>query len=281
MKIYYYKKDLITCLQPFITERKSIGFIPTMGALHRGHISLIERAALENEVVVVSIFVNPTQFNNADDLAKYPRTLQSDISKIEATCPSVILYAPEADDVYDGMIASEYFDFEGLDRVMEGEFRPGHFQGVATVVKRLFEIVRPNRAYFGEKDYQQLLIIHKMVQQVRLDVDIIPCPIIRSKSGLALSSRNARLSKKAIKQAAEIYQILSHARQLFSELEPNEVSKWVENEFANRKYFELEYFTIANSETLQPIDEKKEKQTYRAFVAVYIENVRLIDNVEF
>lgn len=281
MKIYTHQNELKQAIGSYKKSGKTIGFVPTMGALHQGHLQLIENASQENDITVVSIFVNPTQFNNAEDLEKYPRTLQADAEKIENLNPNVLVYAPEAKDIYGENVASDKFDFEGLDAVMEGAFRPGHFDGVGTVVKKLFEIVTPNKAYFGEKDYQQLLIIKKMVQQTELNVQIVPCPIVRDKNGLALSSRNQRLSNPMLTKAPFIYQTLLQAKVMFATQSPTEVKQWVEERFKNQPDFELEYFIIADADTLQSFDYKEENKKYRAFIAVYAEGVRLIDNILF
>ncbi|HRN98664.1 MAG TPA: pantoate--beta-alanine ligase, partial [Flavobacterium sp.] len=195
---------------------KSIGFVPTMGALHQGHLSLINNSLQENDVTVVSIFVNPTQFNNADDLAKYPRTLDADVAKIKSISPEVIVFAPSVDDMYPQKTQSDQFDFDGLEHQMEGRFRPGHFDGVGTIVKRLFEIVKPTRAYFGEKDFQQLQIVRKLVSKYKIPVQIVGCPIHREPNGLAMSSRNERLSAQQREQASFIYKVLEQAKHYFA-----------------------------------------------------------------
>ena len=216
MKIFNKKLDLQQFLAPFYLEKKAVGLVPTMGALHEGHLSLIQKALSENDIVVVSIFVNPTQFNNAEDLEKYPRNLSGDIKTIERLSQEVVIFAPEISEMYESTPKAISFDFGGLDKVMEGKFREGHFQGVATIVEKLFELVKPTRAYFGEKDYQQILIIKSMLEQRKLPVTLVPCPIVREKSGLAMSSRNERLSPEGRKQAAFIYSVLQEAQKLFT-----------------------------------------------------------------
>lgn len=269
-------------LQKFLQNSEAkIGFVPTMGALHEGHLSLIDRALQENERVVVSIFVNPTQFNNKEDLQKYPRMLDADCQKIWQLNKDVIIFAPEIDDVYGEDVVSEVFDFQGLDLVMEGSFRPGHFDGVGTIVKKLFQIVQPHNAYFGEKDYQQFLIIKKMVEQTQLPVNVIPCPIIREENGLAMSSRNLRLSQTAREKSALIFRTLQKSKEMYrSGIDFNEIQQEVEKIFTQNPDFQLEYFSIANAETLQISHKKENGQTYRAFITAYIENIRLIDNIE-
>lgn len=279
MKIYTEKNSLKKDLTILKSEGKTIGFVPTMGALHEGHLSLMTKALGENDILVVSIFVNPTQFNNAEDLEKYPRTLEKDVEQISALESEILIYAPSPEDIYGEDVSSEKFDFEGLDKVMEGISRPGHFDGVGTVVKKLFEIVTPDIAYFGEKDYQQLLIIKKMVEQTGLPVKVVGCPIIREANGLALSSRNQRLSDTMREKASFIYKVLVEAKEKFEKQSPESVTCWVQEVFDSHTDFQLEYFTIANADTLQSTTEKEKNQNYRAFIVVYAEGVRLIDNI--
>lgn len=281
MKVYKHRKELETAISDLKKAGKTIGFVPTMGALHDGHLSLIFKSLEENDVSVMSIFVNPTQFNNTEDLEKYPRTLDADVQKVAKVSEKVIIYAPDVMDIYGEDVISEKFDFDGLDKIMEGAFRPGHFDGVATIVKKLFQIVRPNKAYFGEKDFQQLAIIKKMVQQTQLDVQVIGCPIVRDSNGLALSSRNERLSNQMKLQASYIYQVLQSSKKQFETTSVQEVEKWVKTQFECKENFDLEYFTIADNDTLMPITEKQNGKKYRAFIVVFVEGVRLIDNIEF
>ncbi|MDO5106308.1 pantoate--beta-alanine ligase [Capnocytophaga sp.] len=279
MKIYTQQNELKNRISNEKKSGKTIGFVPTMGALHEGHLSLIIKSIKENDITVTSIFVNPTQFNNSDDLKKYPRTLEADVQMIKKISNEVLIYAPDPEDIYGNNVVSEKFDFNGLDKIMEGAFRAGHFDGVGTVVKKLFEIVMPNKAYFGEKDFQQLLIIKQMVIQTKLPVEVIPCPIVRDKNGLALSSRNQRLSPQRQEEAAHIYKTLTKAQELFKTQTSSQVEKWVKSQFENKKGFDLEYFTITSEDNLAPIDEKQPNQTYRFFIAVYVDGVRLIDNL--
>ena len=279
MKIFNKKLDLQQFLAPFYLEKKAVGLVPTMGALHEGHLSLIQKALSENDIVVVSIFVNPTQFNNAEDLEKYPRNLSGDIKTIERLSQEVVIFAPEISEMYESTPKAISFDFGGLDKVMEGKFREGHFQGVATIVEKLFELVKPTRAYFGEKDYQQILIIKSMLEQRKLPVTLVPCPIVREKSGLAMSSRNERLSPEGRKQAAFIYSVLQEAQKLFTTASVAEVEAFVKEQFSQKKGFDLEYFTITKADTLEEVKEKKSSESYRAFITVYVEGVRLIDNI--
>ncbi len=279
MHIFYGKAPLIAHLNSSQFIDSTIGFVPTMGALHDGHLALMERSIRENEYTVVSIFVNPTQFNNPEDLAKYPRTLEEDVRKITALNPEVIVYAPSVDDIYDGKPVSQSFDFDGLENQMEGKFRPGHFDGVGTIVKRLFEIVTPTHAYFGEKDFQQLQIVKKLVAKNQLPVTIIGCPIYREANQLAMSSRNERLSPDERNQAGIIYQTLLQAKILFQNETIESAIQLVQQTFENHPLFDLEYFVIADEETLLSSNTKEENKKYRAFIAVFVNNIRLIDTI--
>lgn len=278
MKIFYKKSELKKHLSELQNDKKSIGFVPTMGALHKGHLSLIEKANKKTKITVVSIFVNPTQFDNQEDLEKYPKTLQNDIKLLESVDCDV-LYAPSADDVYDGNIKPTDFDFDGLEHQMEGKFRDGHFDGVGTVVKTLFEIVEPTMAFFGEKDFQQLQIIKKMVEKHQIPITIQGCKIFREDDGLAMSSRNVRLSEEHRKEAPFIYKTLKKAKKKFKENSPKEVTAWVEKKFKKNELLKLEYFTIADEATLLTSGKKEKGKKYRGFIAVYAGKIRLIDNI--
>jgi pantoate--beta-alanine ligase len=279
MHIFYGKVALIAYLKTIKTANSTIGFVPTMGALHQGHLALMQRSLKENDDTVVSIFVNPTQFNNPDDLAKYPRTLEEDVKKMRGLSDKMILYAPSVDDIYEGKTISQDFDFDGLENQMEGKFRPGHFNGVGTIVKRLFEIVSPTNAYFGEKDFQQLQIVKKMVEKNHLPVNVIGCPIFREDNQLAMSSRNERLTPEERKEAAIIYKTLTEAKEIFKTKTPEETVEFVENSFRDNPRFELEYFVIADESTLLPIETKSKDKNYRAFIAVFVNSIRLIDTI--
>lgn len=279
MQIFYGKAPLIAHLKPIKSAHSTIGFVPTMGALHAGHLALMERSLQENECTVVSIFVNPTQFNNPEDLAKYPRTLDEDVRKITALSPKIIVYAPSVEDIYDGNPVSQSFDFDGLENQMEGKFRPGHFNGVGTIVQRLFEIVTPTNAYFGEKDFQQLQIVKKLVAKNHLGVTIIGCPIYREANQLAMSSRNERLSADERNQASLIYQTLVQVKEKFKTESIESVNQYVQEAFKNHSLFDLEYFVIADEETLLPCVTKEKNKNYRAFIAVFVNNIRLIDTI--
>ena len=272
-------EELQGTLAPVRQVRSDIGLVPTMGALHEGHLELVRKAKQENPFVVVSIFVNPTQFNDPADLEKYPRNLETDLSALEEFGENMIVFVPEVDQIYgDGLVTKEY-DFGGLDLRMEGSFRSGHFQGVATVVEKLLKIVDPQRAYFGEKDYQQLQIIRKLVEQEGMPVQIIGCDIVREESGLAMSSRNSRLSKRLRIEASYIYKVLKTAKSQFGMKSARSVTDWVNEQFKSHPDLELEYFVIADSNSLKPIKKKEKGKKYRAFIAVYAEGIRLIDNV--
>lgn len=279
MHIFYGKVALIAYLKTIKTANSTIGFVPTMGALHQGHLALMQRSLKENDDTVVSIFVNPTQFNNPEDLEKYPRTLEEDVKKMRGLSDKIILYAPSVDDIYEGQTISQSFDFDGLENQMEGKFRPGHFNGVGTIVKRLFEIVTPTNAYFGEKDFQQLQIVKKLVEKNNLPVNVVGCPIFREDNLLAMSSRNERLTAEERKEASIIYKIITEAKEIFQNSSPEETIKFVEDSFKDNKRFDLEYFVIADESTLLPIDHKTNDKKYRAFIAVFVNSIRLIDTI--
>jgi pantoate--beta-alanine ligase len=279
MLIFDKKQDLITHLKSITNSKTTFGFVPTMGALHKGHLSLMEQSLKNNTISVVSIFVNPTQFNNPNDLAKYPRTLESDVEKIKTISDTIIVFAPSVVDIYEGETVSENFDFDGLENQMEGKFRPGHFNGVGTIVKLLFEIVKPTNAYFGEKDFQQLQIIRKMVEKSKLNVNIVCCPIFREPNGLAMSSRNERLSADERIHAAIIYKTMLEAKRIFGTKSAKDVSEFVEKVFKNNSEFKLEYFEIADEKTLLTCIHKTENHIYRAFIAVFVNSIRLIDTI--
>jgi pantoate--beta-alanine ligase len=253
-----------------------IGFVPTMGALHEGHLSLVRKAASENDAVLVSIFVNPIQFNNPEDLNKYPRNLEQDLRLLEPEgCTAV--FAPEVSEMYRGE-EEKQFDFGDLALVMEGAFRPGHFNGVAVVVDKLFNIALPHRAYFGEKDYQQLQIIKELAKRDHPGVEIVPCPISREPDGLARSSRNERLTTEMRKAAPYIHLVLEEVKNLAGNHTAEEIIKFVNYKFESHPLLRLEYFSIANEETLQPVSGKISSGD-RAFMAVFAGEIRLIDNI--
>ncbi len=272
-------KDLQSKMQAFQSLGKSVGFVPTMGALHAGHISLVTRAVSENPVVVVSIFVNPTQFNDTNDLERYPRNLDADLKLLEETDCNIV-FAPKVNEVYPEPDTRK-FNFSELETVMEGKHRPGHFNGVAQVVSKLFEMVKPDKAYFGLKDFQQLAIIKSLVKQMEIPVEIIPCDIVREESGLAMSSRNELLSAEERKNAALISETLFKAKELKSQKSVQELAYWIEENINKNPYLAVEYAEIVDDEKLQPVKNWDEKNTKVACVAVYCGKVRLIDNIVF
>jgi pantoate--beta-alanine ligase len=280
LKKFQSKTELSSYIDALKTNGNTIGFVPTMGALHEGHLSLVKKGLNENDVVVVSIFVNPTQFDNQEDLVKYPRTLDADIALLERKADEkIVVYAPAVSDIYGANIEAQSFSFKGLEHEMEGAFRNGHFDGVGTIVKRLLEIVKPDYAYFGEKDFQQLQIIKKLVELYHMPTKIVGCEIHRAKDGLAMSSRNIRLTEQQRRIAPFIYETLKTAKIKFGTKSAKYVTEWVERQFKKQPLLELEYFTIADIKTLKPVKRKSTKKSYRAFIAVYAGNIRLIDNI--
>lgn len=279
MFVYQTKTQVQAHLAKHIVLNKSIGLVPTMGALHQGHLSLLEQSLQENDITVISVFVNPTQFNNPEDLEKYPRTLENDIEKVRSLSSDIIIFAPTPEEIYGNNVKATQYNFNGLEHQMEGAARPGHFDGVGTIITILFDIIKPTNAYFGEKDFQQLQIIRALVKNYDLGVNIVGCPIFRQKDGLAMSSRNQRLSNEATQNSTFLYQTLLKAKELFRTESITTVKKFVENEIQNNKIFELEYFEIADEQTLITATEKKEHVKYRGFLVAYIEGVRLIDNI--
>lgn len=278
MLIFNKKALLQDHLAAALATGTSIGFVPTMGALHAGHLSLMQQSINQNKITVVSIFVNPTQFNNPDDLKKYPRTLEADAAKIKTLSDDIIVFAPEVDEMYDGITASQHYNFDGLENQMEGAHRPGHFDGVGTIVKKLFDIVTPTNAYFGEKDFQQLQIVRKLVAKNNMNITIVGCPISREPNGLAMSSRNERLTAQEKEDASFIYQTLQEAKNKFADSSITTVKEYVAGAFAAHPEYKTDYFEIAPEDTLEPAT-VKENTKYRAFIAVFLGNVRLIDNI--
>ena len=279
MKIYKPTKGLENALQKLRAESKSIGLVPTIGALNAGHLSLVKRCVEENDVCVVSVFVNPTQFNNQTDLEKYPRTLEADAALL-AGAKCTIMFAPSVKQIYPKP-DTRVFDFGQLDKVMEGVHRPGHFNGVGQVVSRLFDIVKPGKAYFGEKDYQQLAIIRKMVKDYKYPIQIVGCPIVREKDGMALSSRNMRLSKDERKRAVRISQTLFKSVEMAATKSLEEVKQWVIDEINKDSILNVEYYEIVNSETMQSVKSWKDADKITGCITVYCGEVRLIDNIQY
>ena len=279
MKIFNTKQEIKAYLTSLKEQNKTIGFVPTMGALHEGHLSLVKKAKKKNDLVVVSIFVNPTQFNNQEDLVKYPKTIENDTKLLESVSCDV-LFCPSVEEIYAENITSENFNFDGLEHQMEGKFRDGHFNGVGTIVKTLFEIVTPDKAYFGQKDFQQLQIIKKMVKKHHLKVKIKGCPIFREEDGLAMSSRNTRLSKEHRIAAPFIYKTLKKVNEKSGTKNADKITEWVKNQFKKQPLLKLEYFTIADEKTLKTVKDKEYHKKTRAFIAVFAGEIRLIDNIQ-
>lgn len=279
MKIVHTIKELQAELTILKTQDKKVGLVPTMGALHAGHASLVKRSAKENDVTVVSVFVNPTQFNDKNDLLKYPRTLDADCKLLEANGCSFV-FAPSVEEMYPEP-DTRTFSFAPLDTVMEGAFRPGHFNGVAQIVSKLFDAVKPHRAYFGEKDFQQLAIIREMVKQLNYDIEIVGCPIIREEDGLALSSRNARLSAEEREIALKISQTLFKSRTFAADHSVNKTIRFVEESIAAERGLRLEYFKLVDGNTLQDIEDWADTNYAVGCITVFCGDVRLIDNIKY
>lgn len=278
MKLVGTVKDLQKELMQ-ASDTAGVGFVPTMGALHEGHLALVRRAVAENQLVVVSIFVNPTQFNDPNDLERYPRKLDNDLKLLKHTGCHIV-FAPSVQEVYPEP-DTRRFAFGKLEEMMEGKFRPGHFNGVAQVVSRLFEMVKPQKAYFGLKDFQQLAIIKTMVKQLGLPVEIVACDIVREKSGLAMSSRNELLSSEQRENAALISQTLFAAKQLSQQKNVQELSEWVISTINKNPFLNVEYFEIVDDVKLQTVNSWNEKNIKVGCIAVFCGKIRLIDNIVF
>lgn len=279
MQIITTQKALQETVSALKELNKTIGLVPTMGALHQGHASLVRRCVAGNDVTFVSVFVNPTQFNNKEDLVKYPRNLQAD-AELLTDMGVDFVFAPTPEEMYtaEEMNQTFAFDFGGLDQVMEGKYRPGHFNGVVQIVSKLFRLVQPNRAYFGEKDYQQLAIIHRMVEVMHMDVQICDCPIVREQTGLALSSRNQRLTEQQRTTAQNIARVLFESRQLTQSQTVQQVQSWVIEQINRIDGLTVEYYEIVDQTTLQPVSDFSHAI---GCVTVYCGDVRLIDNIKY
>ena len=277
MKIIENASDLAKVISDLRAEGKTIGFVPTMGALHDGHLSLVKRSKEENDYTVISIFVNPTQFNNADDLKKYPRTLDADCELLTTIGGVDFVFAPDVETMYPSNYTYTPIDLGVMDQVMEGKFRPGHFQGVVQVVKRLFDLVTPDNAYFGQKDFQQVAVIRYMVKYYGLPLNIVSCPIIRSENGLALSSRNARLTEEQKEQALIISKTLYNMQTMVNSYSPAELMTWSTQQI-NAGGLEVEYIEIVNPDTLETLTDKWVPNSV-CCVTAYCGDVRLIDNM--
>lgn len=279
MKVIHTIKDLQTELTVLKAQGKKVGLVPTMGALHAGHASLVKRSANENDVTVVSVFVNPTQFNDKNDLAKYPRTLDADCRLLE-DCGVTFVFAPSVEEMYP-QPDTRQFSYAPLDTVMEGAFRPGHFNGVCQIVSKLFDAVTPDRAYFGEKDFQQLAIIREMVRQMKYKLEIVGCPIVREEDGLALSSRNKRLSAEERENALKISQTIFKSRTFAASHTVSETQKMVEDAIEDAPGLRLEYFEIVDGNTLQKISNWEDTSYAVGCITVFCGEVRLIDNIKY
>ena len=271
----------INDLQSFLKAKRdsglTVGLVPTMGALHEGHLSLIRHARKDNDIVVASVFVNPVQFNNPVDLEKYPRTPEKDVAMLEsAGCDAVFM--PSVEEMYPTAV-TDHYDFGAIEHVMEGACRPGHFNGVAIVVRKLFEIVQPNRAYFGEKDFQQLAIISKLVKDYNINLEVVPCDIVRETDGLAMSSRNMRLNAEERAIAPMIYKVLKETVANYRTMSPAEMKALALKKYSEIKQFDVEYVEISDETTLQPVCDWKDSEHARIFVALQLGPVRLIDNM--
>ena len=279
MRVVHTIEELRRVLGQARAEGKKIGMVPTMGALHAGHASLVKRSVAENGLTVVSVFLNPTQFNDKEDLKRYPRTLDKDVALLEKNkCDYV--FAPSVEEMYPEK-DTRVFDFGHVGEVMEGVRRPGHFNGVGQIVSKLFDVVKPHRAYFGMKDFQQIAVIKNMVRQLRYDIEIVPCPIVREADGLAMSSRNTLLSPEHRANAPHIHKVLEQATRLTDKMSVEEVKKWVMEEINKNPYLETEYFEIVDDTELQSIRDWSEDNVKVGCVAVYAGPIRLIDNIIF
>lgn len=279
MKIIDTISELENQLQGYRHKGETIGLVPTMGALHQGHASLVERCVADNKISIVSLFVNPTQFNNKEDLEHYPRTPEKDHELLERLGVDYV-FSPSVEEMYPEE-DKRVFDFGQLDKVMEGEFRPGHFNGVAQIVSKLFDIVKPDNAYFGEKDFQQLAIVKDMVRQLQMPVNIIGMPIVRESSGLAMSSRNQRLSEEQKKNASEVYKVLNESKLMIYKFIPYELINYVSESINKVSGLKVEYFQIVDGDNLQPVTSWSDSDYIVGCIALFCGEVRLIDNIRY
>lgn len=277
MEVFDSSQSLVNHLS---AQPRPLGMVPTMGALHQGHFSLIDKALKENQSVLISIFINPTQFDDKSDFKNYPVKTDSDLQKIKKYGGNIFVYTPSVSDIYGNTIESKFFDLSGLDQVMEGAKRTGHFQGVATIVSRFFEIFKPDKAYFGEKDFQQLRIIQQMTLSQRLNTKIIGCPIIRESDGLAMSSRNSLLSNEERNLAVKIYEGLQFAKSNAKKLPYRKLKEKVVDFYKKYEAIKLDYFIISDPKTLKEVDLNQPVSQGRGFVAAYLGKIRLIDNLD-
>ena len=271
--------DLNNIISDQYSKTSNIGLVPTMGSLHDGHLALIRDANKKCDIVWVSIFINPTQFNNLKDYNSYPNEFENDIKKIKSISSNIYVFYPSVSDIYKNGVKSEKFEFNNIDRVLEGKYRPGHFDGVATIVKKLFKAIKPSKVFFGEKDYQQTIIIKEIINSYFPKITLIICPTVRNNDGLALSSRNKLITKKSTKKSAIIFETLLFVKNNFVKISYKQLIKNVKQKIEDISNFKLEYFEIRESETLNPYNEKNKRKSYRAFICVKVEGIRLIDNV--
>lgn len=271
--------DLNNIISDQSSKTSNIGLVPTMGSLHEGHLALIRDANKKCDIVWVSIFVNPTQFNDLNDYDSYPNELENDIKKIRTISSKIYVFCPSVSEIYNNGVSSEKFNFNDIDKVLEGKYRPGHFNGVATIVKKLFKAIKPLKVFFGEKDFQQIIIIKQIINSYFPKITLITCPTVRNNDGLALSSRNKLISKKAINKSGIIFETLLFVKNNFVKNSYKQLIKNVKQKIEDISNFKLEYFEIRESETLNPYDEKNKKKSYRAFICVKVEGIRLIDNL--
>lgn len=279
MKVVNTKKELRKLLDADRAAGKTVGLVPTMGALHDGHLSLIERARKDNDVVVVSVFVNPTQFNNPEDLRTYPRTIEADCEKMN-TAGVDYAFVPDVEEMYPEP-DTRVFDLGSVAEVMEGAMRPGHFNGVAQIVSKLFDIVKPDRSYFGEKDFQQIAVIRRMAELEGFDLDIIACPIKREADGLALSSRNVRLTEEQREVAPLIHKTLESSKEWAADHSVDETIRYVTEEINSFPHMQVEYYQIVDGNTMQPISQWSDTDYAVGCITVYCGDVRLIDNIKY
>ena len=281
MNIVKTKTDLYRLLDEQRSFSNRIGLVPTMGSLHMGHLSLIEVAKRKSDFVWVTIFINPTQFNDVNDFKSYPKEIDGDIKKIRSISEEINIFTPSVNEMYPENISLEKFNFGNIDNILEGKFRPGHFNGVATIVKKLFEIFEPCFVFFGEKDFQQTLIIKKIIYKFFPEINIIICPTIRDKNGLALSSRNKLISKNSLSKCRIIFETLQFAKANYIKVDFVDLLVTIKSKIETIKNFELEYFEIRDEENLVIYNQNDYKKSFRGFISVKVEGVRLIDNLPF
>ena len=281
MNIINTKSDLNILLTKQRSLSKKIGLVPTMGSLHKGHISLIKIAKKKSDFVWVTIFINPTQFNDFNDFNSYPKEINNDIKKIKSVSKKINIFIPNTIEMYPGSISIEKFDFNGIDNILEGKFRPGHFDGVATIVKKLFNLFSPNMVFFGEKDFQQVIIIKKLIKKFFPKIIIFVCPTIRDTDGLALSSRNQLISKKSLARCKIIFDTLEFAKANYDKIDYNILLEKIKEKIEILNGFKLEYFEIRDGEKLNLFNREKKFKYYRGFICVKVEGIRLIDNLLF